>query len=270
MGAAVGRRLVDHGLRVLTTLSGRSPASEARASAAGMQAVSFERLAEADLILSIVPPAVALPFARQMAPVLEAVGRKPLFVDCNAVSPDTVLQIARVVEATGAPFIDAGIIGPPPQQGAEPSIYASGPHARQLTVLNEHGLDIRVLDGPVGAASALKMCFAGITKGFTAVATAMTLAAVKAGATNELHQELAAREPALLAALARKVPDMMPKAYRWVAEMQEIASFIAADGAGDIYTGASNVYERIARAISVSGPEINSLREFYAAAATRP
>ena len=65
-------------------------------------------------------------------------------------------------------------------------------------------------------------------------------------------------------------PDMMPKAYRWVAEMQEIANFIAADGAGDIYTGASNVYERIARAISVSGPEINSLREFYAAAATRP
>ncbi len=270
MGAAVGRRLVDHGLRVLTSLSGRSPASEARANAAGMQAVPLERLAEADLILSIVPPAFALPFASQMAPVLEAAERKPLFVDCNAVSPETVLQIARVIEATGAPFVDAGIIGPPPREGGEPSIYASGPHARQLTVLNEHGLNIRVLDSPVGAASALKMCFAGINKGFTAVATAMTLAAVKAGATNELHQELAAREPALLAALAGKVPDMIPKAYRWVAEMQEIANFIAADGAGDIYTGASNVYERIARAISNGGPEINALREFYAAAATRP
>lgn len=266
MGAAVGRRLTDHGVEVLTTLAARSPASASRAAAAGMHAVPFEGLTAADLILSIVPPAAARPFAEQLEPALRAAPRKPVFVDCNAVSPATVEQIARVIEPSGAPFVDAGIIGPPPKpEGAQPSIYASGPHASRLAVLGTHGLDIRRLEGPIGAASALKMSFAGITKGVTAVATAMILAAVRAGATRELHSELSEREPALLASLGRKVPDMLPKAYRWVAEMQEISQFVTPDGAGDIYSGASQLYERVARAMASDGAELEALRGFFRA-----
>jgi putative dehydrogenase len=269
MGAAVGRRLCENGVEVLTTLDGRGPDSRDRAAAASMRVVSTDRLADSDFILSIVPPAAALPFAREMAPLLRNANPKPVFVDCNAVSPDTVSQIAAAIAPSGAPFVDAGIIGPPPRTGAvQPSIYASGEPAPLLAVLRERGLDIRVLADPVGAASALKMSYAGITKGITAVATAMILAATSArhgGTAAALKQELADREPQLLASLARKVPDMLPKAYRWVAEMQEISQFTAPVGGGDIYAGASEIYERIARAIAEGGPEVDALRAFFSA-----
>lgn len=262
MGAAVGKRLTEHAVSVLTTLDGRSAASAARATDAGMQAVSATELASAQLLLSIVPPAAALPFAERMVPSLRAAPRKPVFVDCNAVSPATAQRIAATIEPTGAPFVDAGIIGPPP--GArQPSIYASGPHATEVSVLSAHGLDIRVLEGPVGAASALKMSFAGINKGMIAVATAMTLAATRAGAAAELRRALAEREPALLASLNRKIPDMLPKAYRWAAEMQEISQFATSEAGGEIYAGASQLYERIARAMANEGIEPEMLRHFF-------
>jgi L-threonate 2-dehydrogenase len=264
MGAAVGRRLTDHGVDVLTTLSGRTAASSERAAAAGMRAVPLEQLTGAEIFLSIVPPAVALPLAQQMVPALTAASRKPVFVDCNAVSPDTAQRIAALIEPTGTPFVDAGIIGPPPRaSGTQPSIYASGQHAARVSVLTGHGLDIRVLDGPIGAASALKMSFAGINKGIIAVATAMTLAAVRVGAAEPLREELAEREPALLASLCRKVPDMLPKAYRWVAEMQEISQFLTPDGGGEIYLGASQIYERVARAMASDEAELEALRKFF-------
>ena len=117
MGSAVGRRLAAHGVTVLTSLCGRGAATERRAREAGMTPVADDRLAGADVILSILPPAAALPFAERMAPQL--CGRPGLFVDCNAVSPDTVLRIGTVIAASGAAFLDAGIIGTP-QRRREP------------------------------------------------------------------------------------------------------------------------------------------------------
>ena len=70
MGAAVGKRLADHGVRVLTSLAGRSSASAARAAAAGMIAASDAEIAAADFVLSILPPGEALALAQHFAPVL--------------------------------------------------------------------------------------------------------------------------------------------------------------------------------------------------------
>jgi putative dehydrogenase len=266
MGAAVSRRLVDNGLRVLTSLKGLSAASAARAAAAGMTAVPPEGLMEAQLLLSIVPPATALPFAQRVAELLPAAQHKPLFVDCNAVSPQTVQRIAEVITSAGARFVDAGIIGAPPGPAIKgPVFYTSGEHAGEVQALSAYGLDVRVLDGPIGAASALKMCYAGITKGITAVATCMILAAQRAGAADALRAELADSQPALLASLARNVPAMYPKAYRWVAEMQEIAKFAAEDpAAGAAFTAAARLYERIANDLTGSRVETNALTEFLA------
>ena len=227
MGAAVAGRLTGHGVRVLTTLAGRGVASVARAEAAGMTDVPLDRLPAAEMVLSILPPAHALSFARQMAPLLLAAERKPVFVDCNAVSPETVRQIGAVISATGAPFVDASIIGLPPKPGqASPHIYACGASAARLQALSEYGLDVRVLDGAIGAASALKMSYAGINKGVAAIAAAMILAASRSGATGALYQEMSESLPGLLNSLGRQVPDMLPKAYRWVAEMREIAAIM--------------------------------------------
>ena len=125
MGAAVGARLVEHGAQVWTVLAGRSPASAARAETAEMLGVDVRQIGAADLVLSIVPPGEAV--ARSHAPVIHEAARKPIYADCNAVSPQTVAAIAAEVEAAGACFVDAGIIGGPPKPGTPgPQIYTSG------------------------------------------------------------------------------------------------------------------------------------------------
>ena len=53
MGGAVGKRLVDHGVTVLTSLDGRSEETRARTKAAGMTAAKDGDIARADFILSI-------------------------------------------------------------------------------------------------------------------------------------------------------------------------------------------------------------------------
>lgn len=264
MGAAVGARLVSRGAKVLTSLEGRSAASRERAEAAGMAAVAERDLVEADFLLSIVPPAHALAFAERMAPWLRAATRKAVFVDCNAVSPATMRRVEATIAATGAPCVDAGIIGMPPRAGASgPNFYASGPHAERFGTLASHGIEIRVIAGPIGAASALKMSYAGITKGITAVATAMLLAAMRGEVADVLRAELAESQSSLLASFERTVPGMFPKAYRWVAEMREIATFAGDDAAAArIFEGAAALYDRIAHDVAGERREARLLEEF--------
>jgi L-threonate 2-dehydrogenase len=269
MGSAVGRRLAQSGLVVLTSLAGRSEASAARAAAAGMRGVSDEALADAGIILSIVPPGDAQALAERLTPVLSAAAEKPVFVDCNAVNPVTVRRIASVIAPTGAQFVDAGIVGGPPQPGKPgPVFYASGPHAEAFTALVPAGLDVRVIGTEIGEASALKMSYAGITKGITALASAMLLAATRGGTAAALRAELADSQPKLLEMFSRGVPAMYPKAYRWVAEMEEIAGFVAEDeGARMIFEGAARLYARLAADQAGEQREIEALSAFFAAPA---
>ncbi len=248
MGAAVGKRLVDNGLKVLTSLDGRSEATVARAKAAGMAAATDSEIAAADFILSILPPGDALALAERFAPALQASNSKPVYVDCNAINPATVERVVAAIAPTGCPFVDAGIIGSPPKPGdAGPRFYASGPAAPRFARLRDYGLDVRVLGGAMSAASALKMSYAGITKGTQAIGAAMMLAAMRAGSADDLLAELQSSQKQLFPWLKRQLELMPPKAYRWVAEMQEIAGFVAEDPAArDLYEGAARFYERFA------------------------
>lgn len=246
MGSGVGRRLTEQGCRVLTSLSDRSADTRARAEAAGMADAQDVELAAADMILSIVPPGDALALAERLAPALDAAARKPLYVDCNAVSPATVERIAAAVEAAGAPFVDAGIIGLAPKPGYTPVIYASGPEAGRFAALNAHGLDIRVMEGAVGQASALKMCYAGLTKGLHAVGLSVIRGALAAGVDEAFLAELVESQPQLLAYFTRRTPGIFGKAYRWVAEMQEIGGFLGGPGE-TLYDGASALFDELAR-----------------------
>jgi L-threonate 2-dehydrogenase len=274
MGSAVARRLHERGATVRTSLAGRSAASAQRAAEAGMVAVDNDRelVDGVDIVLSIVPPGDALALAERLHPVLAAATRKPLYIDCNAVNPTTVARIVAVLAPSAVPIVDGGIIGAPPKRdGAGPRFYLSGQAAEQAAVLRDYGIDVRLLDGPLGAASALKMSYAGITKGLTALGTAMMLGAAANGSAAALLAELAESQPNLLAYLRRSMPDMYPKAYRWVAEMREIAGFLADDsGASQIYEGMARLYESIAKAASEPhgpGSAISTLDEVLAKAA---
>jgi len=264
MGAAVGRRLTDHGLKVLTSLKGRSAETVKRAEAARMVPASDEEIAATDFILSILPPGDAVALAQRFAPTLTASNGKPIYVDCNAIAPPTLERVAAAVAPTGAPFVDAGIIGSPPKpDDAGPRFYASGPHAARFAALKDYGLDIRVLEGPLTAASALKMSYAGITKGTQALGAVMMLAATRGGTADALFAELKSSQPQMLAWMQRQLALMPPKAYRWVAEMHEIANFVGEDPAAhELYTGAAHFYEQIAQDFEGDKAQVNALHAF--------
>ena len=278
MGAGIARRLVENDITVLTLLNGRSPATQERATAAGMKPSSLDAVMEADLLLSILPPANALSFAEQTAFALKSAKSKPVFVDCNAISPATVRHIHAVISATGAEFVDAGIIGFPPEptgkatvEGKEPHIYASGEAAAKLAVLNTYGLDVRVLNGPIGAASALKMSYAGISKGTIAIVSAMILAAERAGCADALRQELGESEAALLKNMSIRTPRAFSKFWRWVAEMEEIASFAREDQAAhDAWMAISAFYDRLSADVAGDHKETDTLARFFEAAKNKP
>ncbi|HTV44985.1 MAG TPA: DUF1932 domain-containing protein [Stellaceae bacterium] len=257
MGAGVGRRLHESGAVLRTLLSGRSAKSAERAQAAGMAPAADERalLSGADFFLSILPPAEAEPLARRLAPALRALDRKPVYVDCNAVSPQTAIRVGEIVALSGADFVDAGIIGGPPRPNYSPTIYASGPTAGQTAVLRDWGIDWRIIDGPIGAASALKMSYAGITKGTTAIAAAMLLGAARFGCGEALIAELTESQPEMLARFRSNIPRMYDKAYRWVAEMQEIGDFLEQNPPShDIYAGVARLYDYLATAHAEKHP----------------
>lgn len=247
MGAAVGARLTRGGSKVLTSLQGRGPDSVTRAWAGGMTAVSDNDLVDADFILSILPPNQALAFATRLAPALQSVQRKPVYIDCNAISPETAALIERVIASTGTHFLDGSIIGLPPKpQDDGPVFYVSGACANLAVPLEGAGLVVKQLDGGIGSASALKMCYGGITKGLVALASVMALASERYEVGQALRSELGASQPQLVRWLTKMVPDMFPKAYRWVGEMDEISAFLGDRPEAEMFHGIARVYENMA------------------------
>jgi putative dehydrogenase len=257
MGSGVARRLVERGARVLTSLAGRSAASAERARAAGVTATDDASLiAEAEMFLSIVPPASAADTAARFLPVIEKAARKPVYIDCNAIAPQTLHIIAKPFRDKNLPFIDASIIGAAPRpDGSSPRVYMSGPMAGEAETLKQLGLETRVLSTALGDASALKMSYAGITKGFQALGSAMALGAARNGAADSLMAELKASQPQLYGWLSRMIPTMYDKAYRWDGEMREIAKFLLPEqGASTMLTGAADLYQHVA-ADNRAGPQ---------------
>lgn len=265
MGSALGGRLVEKGLDVRTSLTGRSAASCDRARAAGLNDVGDQELVDVDLILSVVPPSQALPLAQRIAQISRNGARQPIYVDCNAVNPATARDIAAEIEAAGITFVDGGIIGGPPREGYAPKLFVSGSRADAVVVLADYGLNIPVLDGPIGAASALKMSYAGITKGIIATASAMILAAERAGAGEALRDELSKSQVPLFNGFSRGIPDSFGKARRWAPEMDQIAGFANDSAAEKIYGGFAEHYRRLADDVDGDHRLADILRQFFVA-----
>ena len=269
MGSATARRLHERGATVITQLAGRSAASAARAERAGAIPVSTddEFVKQSEFILSIVPPGDAVALAERLAPALKRAARKVIYVDCNAVSPQTAERIGAALAGTGSIYVDAGIIGPPPSDTARTIFYASGEGGKAFERLAAYGLTVRLMDGPVGAASAMKLSYAGITKGCTAISAAMMLGSTRGGTADALLQELSESQPMLLNWMRGFVSRMPPKAYRWVAEMEEIAQFQEDDPAArDMYLGIAHFYQQIADVVAdpKSGDAVAQLKDFCA------
>jgi len=263
MGHVVGQVLHAHGLRVITSLQGRSRRTKTLADQANIEDVGTLQnlVAEADLILSILVPAEAVSAAHQVAQAIRATNKALLYVDCNAIAPQTVRQIETIISAAGGRFVDASIIGPPPRKPGATRFYASGPHTADFAALGAFGLAIIPLDGESGQASALKMCYAALTKGLTALGTELLVAAAALGVSEALDQELQGSQPVLYDLFKRQLPSMPPKARRWVGEMEEIAQTFAQIGlTPQILAGAADMYRFVGQTeLADRTPEDQSL-----------
>jgi 3-hydroxyisobutyrate dehydrogenase-like beta-hydroxyacid dehydrogenase len=246
MGAAVGATLVAGGARVRWASEGRGPETRARAEEIGLEeARSLEGVVRsARVILSVVPPHAAADVARAVG-ALRFTG---LYVDANAVSPETARQIGRSLEQAGARFVDGGIIGPATRQPGAARLYLSGPGASQVAPLFGAGpVSAVVLDGPVGAASALKMAFAGWNKGMQALLASIRALAIAEGVDAALLSEWSLSMPDVPARSERALRDNARKAWRFVGEMEEIARTFAQAGLPTgFHEAAAEVYRRLA------------------------
>ncbi len=244
MGHVVGQVLGQHGLKLITCLEGRSERTKILAQQANVVDLgSYETLVrEADLILSILVPAQAMAAAELVAQAIRQTQAEVTYIDCNAIAPATVQAMSVVVNEAGGHFIDASIIGPPPRQLGRTCFYASGPAVDRFAALNDFGLSVVVLGKEIGQASAIKMCYAALTKGTTALCTELMVAAKVLGVSEALTEEFQLSQEVMLKRM-QGLPSMPMKSRRWIGEMEEIAKTF--EGVGltpNILTGAADMY----------------------------
>ena len=248
MGHSVGQVLREHGLRVIACLAGRSPRTCALAREAQIEEVpSYTAVVrESDVILSILVPAQAKAAAELIASVISESPVDILYADCNAIAPQTARAVAARITGAGGRFVDASIVGGPPRDGYTPRFYASGAEAGVLAQLNAYGLNINVLSEQVGDASALKMCYASLTKGSMALYAQLMVAAKALGVDGALIAEFELSQVERLNGIRRSLPRVPVKARRFVGEMEEMAKMYDALGMSpNMLAGAAQVYRLI-------------------------
>jgi 3-hydroxyisobutyrate dehydrogenase-like beta-hydroxyacid dehydrogenase len=249
MGQALAIQIEAKGLRVYTALEHRSERTRSLARKVGLTDLgAIARLvAKCDVVLSVINPGAALDLAHEVADALRATGSHTLIVDCNAIAPDTVRQIAGVIEGAGGRFLDAGIIGPPPRGEAKTKLFVSGPGAAELEQLAGPQLIVHVISDRIADASALKMCYGALNKGTQALWLEVLIAAQRLGVSSILDQQLRESQADLYEWALGQFPTLPPKAFRWAPEMLEISKTLATTGVTpQVFQGAADIYRFVA------------------------
>jgi 3-hydroxyisobutyrate dehydrogenase-like beta-hydroxyacid dehydrogenase len=240
MGAAIGAQLVRAGHRVLWTSAGRSAATAERAARAGLQDVgeAIALAAASEVVLSVVPPASA-------ADVAASIGEfRGLFVDANAIAPSTSRAIAESVHARGGRYVDGGIIGAPPEREGTTRLYLSGPDATEVAALFAPTVvGARAVGERIGEASAVKVAYAGWTKGSAALLLAVREYAEHTGVADVVLAEWAQSQPGLAERWQQAEHSRERKGWRWIGEMEEIARAMdAAELPDGFHRAAAEIY----------------------------
>ncbi|HMA82472.1 MAG TPA: DUF1932 domain-containing protein [Candidatus Binatia bacterium] len=247
MGVTVGAAASAGGARVLWASNGRGQATRERAEQAGLQDAGTlaDAVRRADVVLSVCPPHAAVDVARAVA----AEKFTGIYLDANAVSRATAEAVGKIITAGGAGFVDGGIIGSPVKQAGTTRLYLSGERAAEVAELFRGSmLDARPIGTAPGQASALKVAYAAWTKGTDALVLAIRAFATHEGVDHALLEEWSISQPALEKKCARAAAVAVPKMWRYVGEMQEIAeAFESAGLPAGFHLAAAQICERFAR-----------------------
>lgn len=242
MGAAVGRQVVTAGATVRWVSAGRSTATRKRAEAAGFEECADLQTAlqDADVVLSICPPAGAEDLARSLR------GYRGIVVEANAITPARTARIAAIL--SDARVVDGGIIGEPPQRPGTTRLYLSGDSDGVPELFAGSALEVITLPGGIGRASALKLAYASYQK-----ASRVLAAVAHSLAREHAVDHYLTREAALLTsrplADVEQFPEVAAKAWRWAPEMREVADLLSESGLPPgLAMGAADALDRWAAA----------------------
>jgi 3-hydroxyisobutyrate dehydrogenase-like beta-hydroxyacid dehydrogenase len=261
MGHSVACALNEIGCEVVTVLSGRSELSHIRARRSNMIDLGSiqEMVLASDFIFSIMPPGEAKNFAKEIADAIKVSDKPPVFVDCNAISPDTTLSIEAVIKAAGADFLNVGIIGPPPGRGSTTKFYASGEGANLLQFINQTDIQLVLLGDELIKASAIKMCYAALTKGTMTLHASVLVAAELLGIGEEVQSEIEESQQFHWDAMKKRVSMLACDAGRWAGEMDQISDTFGSVGVTPhLHKGAADVFRLLD-----GSPLGNETRETY-------
>jgi 3-hydroxyisobutyrate dehydrogenase-like beta-hydroxyacid dehydrogenase len=247
MGVAVGASAVHNGHHVYWVSQGRSEQTRKRAEENHFVDVgSLEELCkQCPIILSVVPPSAAEEVAEQVI----AQKFKGTFADLNAISPQRAQHIGQRLEASGVKFVDGGIVGPPPWQPKTTWLCLSGGTSGTIASCFTNGpLQTEILGDRVGDASAVKMCYGAYTKGLTALIAGVLGTAENLGVRQSLMRRWADDGSGLDKNAAQRVARITDRAWRWVGEMDEIAStFAHANMPRGFHEAAGDIYQRLSK-----------------------
>ncbi|MFD0945899.1 DUF1932 domain-containing protein [Sphingomonas canadensis] len=215
--------------------------------AAGVQACgsAAEALAGAGAVICVVTADQALEAARSCAPLL-APGA--LWFDMNSVAPETKRAAAAAIDAAGGCYVDTAVLSPVNPRRLAAPLLLSGPHAAAgEAALKAAGFTgTRVVEGPVGAASAIKMVRSVMVKGMEALAAECAIAAARAGVTDAVMGSLGGSFPGIdwPARTDYCLDRMMVHGLRRAAEMEEVVKTLEALGVEPVMTRGTVMWQR--------------------------
>lgn len=246
MGASIAASARAAGHDVVWAAAGRSAATQQRAAENDLRPVETlaKLCAACEIILCVCPPHAA----EAVADAVIAAGFAGLYCEGNAISPRKAQAIGVRMSAAGIDFVDGSIVGPPAWQAGATRFYLSGPSAGQIAALFTGTLAEAIAIGhEIGKASALKMTFAALTKGSTALLSAIYGVAENLGVRAELEREWGMRAAESVEQRRDQVRGATAKAWRFAGEMREIAAtFELAGLPPGFFDAAYEVYTRMA------------------------
>ena len=232
LGSAVGALLQSRGYRVVTTHGTRGPRTIQRCAETGL--IALDSLAEvvrqADVLISLVPPAAALDIAKQYADLAAIAPKRAIYVDANSIGPESVVAIGNRLSATGIDFVDAAINGLAKNLRESGTFFLSGPRAGEIAGLFGDATRVRLLGNTPGRASAMKMLLGGLSKGVCALFLELARVAERNGMLPEMLEAIRSIYPGIHALADRMLPTYALHAERRVTEMSELAATARAAG----------------------------------------
>ncbi|MFZ4277886.1 DUF1932 domain-containing protein [Streptomyces arboris] len=229
MGAAVAASAAINATEVLWCETGRSTASMERAARFGLTPVATmaDLLDRSDIVISLCPPAAAEDLAHDVAAHRFA----GVYVEANAINPERMQRIARLLEPD-ATVVDGGVVGSPPVRGKTPTLYLSGPAdatVRIEALFAGTAVEAAVLGAEVGKASALKLAYASFQK-TSRVLVALAVGMAHAHGVDQELLEVASRRTDSYLSEPQYVAKTAARAWRWGPELEEAADALAAAG----------------------------------------